>query len=729
FNGFNDDVLPFLVAIQEVSRDPELLGNFTLGYSIYDSFSNARFTYGIMADLLSPGQANIPNYSFQPLLCAAISSTSPLFHSLQLNYDFSYDLSDKTRFPFFYRMVPKEKHQYTGIVKLLLHFQWTWIGLFASDNDNGERFMRTIMPLLTLSGICRAFSDKIPEVTFHYLWHRQSSRPLCPLMWEVTRVFLYYADRPSFYNGILCISSYLQNLEGTFAGKIWIMTSSWDITSTISERCFWHSQCFFSFVVHLRNQKKHNDSVMILLLKSCFKRFRCSYAKSRLSVKGWVRCEQKEDLPLDQLEQALTIDNCYIHSAVHAVVRALHSASSSRCKESARLKAEDRKLAFQKPEPWQVTPFLHEEFLLFNGQNVADTRGLTLCEQNLTPSRCTKSCLPGFKKEMLEGKPICCYGCTSCPEGTISTQEDADRCIKCPDEQHPNGNQTQCVPKQITFLSYGESLGIILASLALFLALSTGFLLRIFIKYQETPIVKANNRDLSYTLLVSLLISFLSSFLFIGPPKKATCLLRQTTFSIIFSVAVSSVLAKSITVVLAFLATKPGNWARRWLGKSLANSVVMSLSAVQVIICAIWLVISPPFPDSDVHSLPGQIILRCNEDSVAMFYLSLGYMGFLAAICFMVAFLARNLPGAFNEAKLITFSMLVFCSVWVSFVPTYLSTKGMYMLVVHITSILASSAGLLRCIFLPKCYIILLRPHLNVKEHLTRKQKTTSDSE
>ncbi|XP_043943096.1 vomeronasal type-2 receptor 26-like [Protopterus annectens] len=336
-------------------------------------------------------------------------------------------------------------------------------------------------------------------------------------------------------------------------------------------------------------------------------------------------------------------------------------------------------------------------------------------------SQCSESCSPGYRKAIRSGQPFCCFDCILCSEGEIANHTDSEECLKCPYEYWPNNMQDSCIPKVIEYLALEDPLGTILATVAILYAVLTGVILLVFVKNHNTPVVRANNRVLSYLLLISLVLCFLCCLIFIGHPVKLTCVLRQTAFGLIFAVCVSCVLAKTVMVTIAFSATNPSSSLRKWVGPTLPNTIVTVCTLAQGVLCTTWIISSPPFPEVNMKSQIGKIILECNEGSVTAFWCMLGYMGLLAVVSFIMAFVSRKLPESFNEAKYITFSLIVFVSVWLCFIPAYIGTKGKYMVAVEIFAILSSSAGLLLCIFIPKCYIILLRPEINTKDFLLGK--------
>lgn len=79
----------------------------------------------------------------------------------------------------------------------------------------------------------------------------------------------------------------------------------------------------------------------------------------------------------------------------------------------------------------------------------------------------------------------------------------------------------------------------------------------VFVKHHDSPIVKTNNWNLSYILLISLMFCFLCCLLFIGHPNSETCTLQQITFGVVLTMAVYTVLAKTITVLVTFTVTAP----------------------------------------------------------------------------------------------------------------------------------------------------------------------------
>uniref|UniRef100_A0A671U609 G-protein coupled receptors family 3 profile domain-containing protein n=1 Tax=Sparus aurata TaxID=8175 RepID=A0A671U609_SPAAU len=328
-------------------------------------------------------------------------------------------------------------------------------------------------------------------------------------------------------------------------------------------------------------------------------------------------------------------------------------------------------------------------------------------------SVCSESCPPGSRIGRRKGEPICCFDCVPCAEGEVSNKTDSLECLRCSEDSWPNEDRELCIPKTIEFLSYNDLMGIVLCVVSIFGACMSLSILAIFFTCKDTPLVRANNMELSFLLLVFLAVCFLVGLLFIGEPSDWLCRIRYPAFGISFALCISCLLAKTAVVLMAFKSTLPGSNAMKWFGPNQQRA--------SVIISLIWLFTSPPHATNNIHYHSATIIIECVPGSEVGFWCVLGYIGILACMCFLMAFLARKLPDNFNEAKFITFSMLIFFAVWITFIPVYVSSAGKYTVAVHIFAILASAFGLLFCIFAPKCYIIILKPEKNSKKNMMKR--------
>ncbi|XP_023287286.1 extracellular calcium-sensing receptor-like, partial [Seriola lalandi dorsalis] len=72
-------------------------------------------------------------------------------------------LSDRQRFPSFFRTIPSDAFQVRAMIQILKRFGWTWVGLLISDDDYGVHVGRSFQSDLTNSGGgCLAYTEILP---------------------------------------------------------------------------------------------------------------------------------------------------------------------------------------------------------------------------------------------------------------------------------------------------------------------------------------------------------------------------------------------------------------------------------------------------------------------------------------------------------------------------------------------------------------------------------------
>ncbi|XP_043926784.1 extracellular calcium-sensing receptor-like [Protopterus annectens] len=772
-----------MFTIEEINAKAKLLPNVTLGYMIYDTCATTthsqRATFTIVHAKYNNGFPAVPAIvgDYGSTQSMALERALFPYKTLLVSYFASCAcLSNRQQFPTFFRTIPNDAHQVKALAQFVHKFNWTWIGVIGGDDDYGQYGIKYLADEVKSWGGCVAFTEIIPKVI--------SKENLQSIVTKVkmssAKVIVMFAIEADAYPVLQ--EAAFQNLTGKqwIASEAWVTST---LIATDNSMPFLEGTVGFAILraeisglkEFLLNIHPGNHTENMFVKEFWETMFECSletntYITADSSLARYNRtCTGLEDL---QKHRNIYTDTSHlrvsynIYKAVHAVAHALQLLYScvdghgpfihKNCANKTNL------------QPWQVQHYMKDvHFTSKSGDEVQfDENGdpvaaydilnwqrdgnnfiqfiqvghfnaslilhenLMIHEEKIIwnedskkvpKSVCSYACKPGKRKAMYDGKPICCYDCVACSDGSISNETDALICIQCAQDYWHNEQKNRCIQKQIDFLSFDDPLGISLTSIAVCGALLTILVALLFTTHRSTPIVRANNCELSFLLLFSLIMCFLCSLSFIGPPNLWTCLLKHTVFSVSFVLCVSCILAKTIVVIIAFKATLPDKNIMKWFGPKQQRCIVFFCTLIQIVICVLWITVSPPLPVETRSLSRSKIILECNLGSVFLFWGVMSYLGFLSCLCFLLAFFARNLPNSFNEAKYITFSMITFFVVWIAFIPSYISSPGKYASAIEIFAILSSSFGLLLCIFAPKCYIILGKPQSNTKKYLIAK--------
>ncbi|OCT68932.1 hypothetical protein XELAEV_18040240mg [Xenopus laevis] len=738
-----------------------MLPNITLGFHVYNTCSSERVALTNVLSILTQRSEYVPNYkcnnkgtvgAFVGHLFSSLSHAIYLLLGIYRYSQISYgtqdtSFNDRKRFPTFYRTMISENTEFKVVIHLLKTFNWTWVGMLISDDtDRDERNERMKAQIINSGAACIAFFLVVKEKDLSLLHgatqtiKRSTANVILldiKIMHFICIVLADNYDRNIIWISLSSMSTVVVNYPLlALNGSLLLMLSQEEIPG------------LQQFIYSASPSKFPRDPITASLWNYAFGPLNSK--RNTSNINDMLKIYDTSVLNFNTYR--LTY-NIYI--SVYALGHALHDMFMDKV---------INRQGFPEFMPWKLNSYLKKVHLkttsvdnmFFNKYGEAPRR-LDVLSLNIFPnntmitrkvgdfdlsahkenfiiykerilwtphfngiphSACSKNCPPGSRKMLIKEMPSCCYNCVRCSEGEVTTVSDMENCIRCPKIQWSNEQRNKCIMRTLDFLSFEDYMGLFLTSMAIVLSILTTAILIIFIKYKHTTIVKANNRELSYCLLISLILSFFCSLLFIGWPTKGICLIRQVVFAIDFTFSISCVLGKTLTVVIAFSATRPGSKLRGWVGTRIPKCIVLICTLVEIVICSLWLINSPPFPEYDTESHTATMILHCNEGSTVAFYMVIGYIALLALICLFVAYLSRTLPDIYNEAQYITFSMLVFCSVWISFIPAYLSTKGKFLTSVEIFAILTSGSGLLGLIFVPKCYIILLKPERNTRLYL-----------
>ncbi|XP_049544407.1 chromatin-remodeling ATPase INO80-like [Anopheles darlingi] len=759
-----------------------LVPNVTIGAHILDDCDKDTYGLEMAVDFIKGSISNIDDINdydncskshkkkiISGVVGAASSVTSiqvanllRLFKIPQVSFfSTSPELSNKQRFEYFSRTIPSDHYQVKAIVDIVQKLGWSYISIIYEESNYGIKAFEELDDLLSKHNICIAVKEKLVKdsgvadtIAYDNIVLKLLTKP------RAKGVIIFGSDQEV---AEVMKAVRRQNVTGLFS---WIGSDGWSARNLVSDGNEAEVEGTLSvqpqanpvigFEDYFLNLTAANNKRNPWFVEFWEHNFQCKYPNSPYTpynrdYKSY--CSMAEKLTKGDLDFEDQLQ--FVSDAVMAFGYAFKNMHNELCGGKAGLcdamnptkgmellkylrKADFVGLSGDRfnfdingdgPARYniihfkQITPERYKWIKVgeyYQGELRLNMKDIQFRTKDSKPpeSVCSRPCERGQAKKYVEGEG-CCWHCFNCTQYQIRTPNDETHCVNCPRGTLPDAYHEECQQIPESYLRPESFYAIGAMTFSSFGILITLFVIGVFLKHNDTPVVRASGRELSYVLLSGILLCFGVTYTLVIKPNDIVCGVQRFWSGFSFTVVYAALLTKTNRIARIFNASTKSAKRPSFISPHSQLVICGILVSFQILINAVWMIVSPAHA---MHYYPTREdnLLVCNSYTDSSYMIAFFYPIFLIVICTIYAVLTRKTPEAFNESKYIGFTMYTTCVIWLAFIPLYFGTANNIQLRIFSMSmtISLSATVTLICLFSPKLYIILIRPERNIRQSM-----------
>uniref|UniRef100_H2ZKW4 G-protein coupled receptors family 3 profile domain-containing protein n=1 Tax=Ciona savignyi TaxID=51511 RepID=H2ZKW4_CIOSA len=752
-----------IYTLELINNDPTILPGVTL---VMDTVADCRIDtralkeaimfYYLMLQIvqtylsIDTGESTTKNNTYWGVIGPGSSEVSlptakllGLFDISQISYaPTSPTLSDKQRYPYFFRTIASDTFQVDAMIQILKRNNWQYVSFIHDNNAYGNAAFDAFKSQIENTTICMAVNIRVPRTPDQQIIVDAVNSLLSK---DKARVVVAFVSTSTLAKlvGRVADLGYANHFQ-------WIGSDSWNASD--EESMYQVIDGSLTFIGHSRPDNEFEHNLRQITLQESLSRniFFAHY----LAWSHHCSLQGNSNNSLPPCDGNLTLPNStriipMLQTSANTVLAFAHAFNNAQrdlcngtvCDEFKMLSGQKireylRNVSFidgnqdtfhfddlqDGPASYDVLRYNGRDRIwrkvgiYLNGESYEKGRG------NIT-SLCSDSC-PANQYMLISGTKSCCWHCISCEINSIVTYNvtsnlrNISTCKSCGSEHVADPNFQVCLPVPTDFLSFahGWVWGVLCVScVGLILTIIT---FALYAWNWETALVRASGRELSSMILIGVLLTFMLTFFFCFKPTKALCVMRRLSTGLSFTIIYSAVLVKTMRISFIFnsLGKKLIKDYKKLLRPMPQLILALVLTAVEVFLLIIWFVMQPPKvlkTRSNHHVVD---YLQC--EGMISHYLIIGllYPILLVLLCTYYAIKVRKVPTGFNEAKHIGFAVYTALVICIAQIPTYLVNTSTNIVLRDAIYCLGNSLNgliILFAMFGPKIYIIVFRPQKN----------------